>query len=86
LSNARCIADLLNAQRYRLSHSSRSSSTVRSGFSATSFRSAGYSDAAILGRTPPPWARGATSSVSLSRRNHLDTLASPTLNSSAIWT
>ena len=83
-SSARCIAERLRSVPRRRCHSSRSSTTVRSAFSATRALSAPYSDSAIRGGTPPPWGTGSTSRVSRSNRSHRETVASPTPNSSAI--
>jgi hypothetical protein len=83
-SKERCIAERLSGVPCRRSHSLQSSTTVRSGFSATNALRVPYSDSAIRGGKPPPCGPGSTSRVSLSSRSHRETLASPTPNSSAI--
>lgn len=86
LSRARCMAERLRFVPRRRCHSSQSSATVRSAFSATRAFNWPYSAAEIRGGKPPPWGSGSTSRVSRSRRSHRDTLASPIPNNSAICT
>lgn len=59
----------------RFSHSSRSSCTVRSGFSATRRLSTPYSSRAMCAGKPPPGGSGAISPFSRCSRSQRDTLA-----------